>query len=253
VFKTNPYFEAHSGGGVPGLPLSDDTGMTVAILVIFAVVIAAAARPFLGASGKTGRARSNGRLPWTAPAKIIPMQGPATRTPAPHDPGAIRRQALHDPVALRDPARQMHAISLIEFETQPLLNRSESRLLPALESATRGFGQGHRLMAQTSMGEILRPKSYDDTDAAHRDAYFAINAKRLDFAVFNRFGHLVVAIEYQGHAHYHATSFMRDAVKREVLRKAGVAFLELPAGIEPAAAAALLTAQLDLISGRRSA
>ena len=47
--------------------------------------------------------------------------------------------------------------------------------------------------------------------------------------MFNRFGKLVLAVEYQGSGHYRRTSFMRDAVKREVLRKAGVAFLAVEA------------------------
>lgn len=154
---------------------------------------------------------------------------------------------------LRDPGQQMHAISQVDFETVPLLNRSEARLLPALEAAVRKRGDGHRLMAQTSLGEILRPKAAGLSDQQRDDAYFSINAKRLDFAVFNRFGYLVVAIEYQGHGHYHATSFMRDAVKREALRKAGVPFLELGAGITPEDAAAQLAACLQRPAQARSA
>jgi hypothetical protein len=36
-------------------------------------------------------------------------------------------------------------------------------------------------------------------------------------------------VEYQGHGHYQERSFMRDAIKREAVRKAKVAFLEVPA------------------------
>ena len=38
-----------------------------------------------------------------------------------------------------------------------------------------------------------------------------------------------LAVEYQGHGHYQNRAFMRDAVKREAVRKAGVPFLEIPA------------------------
>ena len=148
-------------------------------------------------------------------------------------------------IALRDPALQMSAIARAGFETQPLLNRSEARLLPALDAVVRKQGAGYRLMAQTCMGEILRPKRDGLSEQEWDAAFFAINAKRFDFAVFNRFGHLVVGIEYQGHGHYHSESFMRDAVKREVLRKAGVPFLELPAGISPTEAAEQLAALLN--------
>jgi hypothetical protein len=46
--------------------------------------------------------------------------------------------------------------------------------------------------------------------------------------VINRFGTPILAIEYQGAGHYHSRSFMRDAVKREALRKADVVFIEVP-------------------------
>lgn len=110
---------------------------------------------------------------------------------------------------------------------------------------------GFRVMAQISMGEILRPSDKRAT-AEQRDlAFRSINSKRLDFAIFNRFGKLVLAVEYQGSGHYRRTSFMRDAVKREVLRKASVAFLEIEAGYDASDVAArvreTLTAHLNRI------
>lgn len=113
----------------------------------------------------------------------------------------------------------------VEFETQPLLNKEEVPLLWLLEDVVRSYNAGLRVMAQTSLGEIIRPKTRDGT-AKQRDlAYRSINSKRLDFAVFSRSGRLILAVEYQGSGHYHRTSFMRDAVKKEALRKAGVPFI----------------------------
>ena len=129
---------------------------------------------------------------------------------------------------VRDPKQQMEAIALVDFEITPLLNREEARLLPLLESCVRQIRKGHRVMAQTSMGEIIRPKHVGVSEDQQRAAYASINSKRLDFAIFDKFGRLVVAIEYQGSGHYQAKSFMRDAVKREVLRKAGVRYMEVP-------------------------
>lgn len=122
----------------------------------------------------------------------------------------------------------MHAISQIDFEVTPLLNKEEARILPILEATARKIAQGHRIMAQTSLGEVLRPKENSGTASDRPAAYASINSKRLDFAVIDRFGRLVLAVEYQGSGHYHSRSFMRDAVKREVLRKAGVHMLEVP-------------------------
>lgn len=128
---------------------------------------------------------------------------------------------------VRDPKQQMEAFAFVDFEITPLLNREEARLLPLLESCVRQVREGHRVMAQTSMGEIIRPKHAGISEDQQRAAYASINSKRLDFTIFDRFGRLALAIEYQGSGHYQAKSFMRDAVKREVLRKAGVTFLEV--------------------------
>lgn len=134
---------------------------------------------------------------------------------------------------MHDPANQMKAIAQVGFNTVPLLNRSEYQLLPLLESITRDLRSGHRVMAQTSLGEILQVSTAPD-DRLKSAAFASINAKRLDFAIFNRAGHIVLAVEYQGQGHYRPSAFMRDAVKREALRKAGVPFLEVAALFRPA-------------------
>jgi hypothetical protein len=144
---------------------------------------------------------------------------------------AVVPQARDQP-NMADPKNQMDAIAASDFETCRLLNKEEARLLPVLERSLRKANQGHRVMAQTSLGEMIRPKNTRATNLNKR-AFASINSKRLDFAVINKFGMLVCAIEYQGTGHYRKTSFMRDAVKREVLRKAGVPFLEILPDFSP--------------------
>ena len=129
---------------------------------------------------------------------------------------------------IADPAQQMHAISFVEFEIQRLLNREEVPILYLLEKLSRELNCGLRVMAQTSLGEIIRPKRESGTTDQCDLAYRAINSKRVDFAVFDKSGRVILVVEYQGSGHYRQTSFMRDAVKREALRKAGVAFIEIP-------------------------
>lgn len=128
---------------------------------------------------------------------------------------------------ISDPAWQMQFVSAVEFEPQPLLNKSEFQVLLLLESVSRDLNAGFRVMAQTSLGEILRPKrTWRRTDADL--AYRSINSKRSDFVVVDRFGIAVLAVEYQGHGHYQGNAVQRDAVKREAFRSANVAFLEVP-------------------------
>ena len=126
---------------------------------------------------------------------------------------------------MNDPKNQMEAISLVKFERTRILNASEAQLLPILEAVVTDAGLGHRVMAQTSLGELIRPISGDKSKWARANA--SINSKRLDFAIVNSKGYLAVAVEYQGSGHYHNQSFIRDAVKREALRKAGVPMIEV--------------------------
>lgn len=118
--------------------------------------------------------------------------------------------------------RQMAAVSNNAYERTPLLNGEESRLLPVLDRIVFVMGQRHRIMAQTSLGEVIRAKS-----GSEPDAHAAINSKRLDFVVLDINGLVACAIEYQGTGHYQGNAVARDAVKRAALRKAGVPLLEV--------------------------
>ncbi|MCY3756218.1 MAG: DUF2726 domain-containing protein [Acidobacteria bacterium] len=123
----------------------------------------------------------------------------------------------------------MEFISKVDFEARPLLNRPEYRILRILEAVALETPGGLRVMAQTSLGEVLAPQPASGSQEARDLAFRSINSKRLDFLVIDAYGMPVLAVEYQGHGHFRDTTFMRDAVKREVLRKAGIRLLEVPA------------------------
>lgn len=135
------------------------------------------------------------------------------------------------------------AIGRVGFERVPLLNGEESRFLPALEAAARDAGAGHRVMAQTSLGEIIRPTA--GSASARAEAFHSINAKRLDFAIFDPAGRLVLAVEYQGTGHYQGDAHLRDRVKREAVEKAGARLLEIFPTDDPAAVRAQVAALLN--------
>ncbi len=140
---------------------------------------------------------------------------------APPQPEASKR--------LGDPTAQMEFISKVDFKPRPLLNRSEYRILRILEEVSQDIPGGHRVMAQTSLGEVLAPQMASGSKEARDLAFRSINSKRLDFLVIDGYGMPVLAVEYQGHGHYNDRTFMHDAVKREAVRKAGIRFLEIPA------------------------
>ena len=154
----------------------------------------------------------------TAPPRPRAIGAPANPVPSPAPAAAPD---------LRDPAQQLHAIARVEFECTPLLNRQEARLLPLLETTARDLRAGHRVMAQTSLGELIRPKPESASEDDRSAAFASINATRIDFAILDRAGRLAVAVEYQGSGHHQGHAFMRDAVKKEALRRAGVPLIEV--------------------------
>jgi hypothetical protein len=128
-----------------------------------------------------------------------------------------------------DAADQLRTVMKADFKAQPLLNKSEARLFKAMDKMVIELAPaGWQVMAQVSLGEILRCED--------KDAYACINAKRVDLLIVDEECRPLHAIEYQGGAHFkgaHATA-ARDAVKKEALRRAGIGYVEVVAGDTPA-------------------
>lgn len=134
---------------------------------------------------------------------------------------------------MRDPAQQMDAVAQIGFQKTRLLNKEEYRALIQLEAAAAEAGAGFRVMAQTNLGEFLRPDP-SAPPTLKSEAQGATNSKRVDFLIIDRSGYPVLAVEVQGSGHHIGkTAFMRDAVKREALRKAGIPLLEVTPDMSP--------------------
>lgn len=135
-------------------------------------------------------------------------------------------------VNVTDPKVQLACVKKVGFTAQPLLNKSEARVFDAIADTIATHHPGLRLMAQTSLGEVLRPNS--GTRAEQSNAFRSINSKRLDFAVFGPDHLLRVGIEYHGSGHNQGNAKARDAVKRAVFERAGIPLIELPAKVRPA-------------------
>ena len=124
-----------------------------------------------------------------------------------------------------DSPDQLRTVMRSTYETQPLLSKREARVFQAAEQSLQALDLDWKVMAQVSLGEALR-----SPDA---EAYAAINSKRVDVMLIDRSGLPLAAIEYQGSGHHLGSAAARDAVKREALRKAGVAYIEVPEGHTP--------------------
>lgn len=121
-----------------------------------------------------------------------------------------------------DAADQLRIVMDASFTIQPLLNKSEARLFKELDRTVISCNPDWRVMAQVSLGEILR--------CMEAEAFSCINAKRVDLLLVDENCIPRHAIEYQGRAHHQGAAAARDAVKKEALRRAGIGYHEVVAG-----------------------
>jgi hypothetical protein len=121
-----------------------------------------------------------------------------------------------------DAADQLRIVMGAHFTARPVLNQSEARVFEELCQIVQRCKPGWRVMAQVSLGEILRSKD--------SEAYSCINSKRVDMLLVDEECRPRHAIEYQGGGHYQGTAAARDAVKKEALRRAGIGYHEVVAG-----------------------
>jgi hypothetical protein len=124
--------------------------------------------------------------------------------------------------AALDAADQLRCVMEADFTERPLLNRPEAAVFKALDAAVIARNPGWQVMAQVSLGEFLA--------SMDKDAYFAVNSKRVDFALMDEACRVRHALEYQGTGHHQGSAAARDAVKKEALRKAGIGYHEVVAG-----------------------
>ena len=180
--------------------LIDKPVLLIAILFVGALIGIQVER-FVGKQRRAEWRRRTG-------GKVLPLQQPKERVP--------------------DAADQLRTVMKADFKAQPLLNKSEARLFRAVDQQVIEARPGWQVMAQVSLGEILRCED--------KDAYACINSKRVDLLIVDDECRPLHAIEYQGGAHFkgaHATA-ARDAVKKEALRRAGIGYVEVVAGDTPA-------------------
>ena len=117
---------------------------------------------------------------------------------------------------------QLDKIMRATFTKARVMSPSEYAVFRIVETEIAAARKGHRVFAQTSLGEVL--------DSKDRRAFFCVNYKRVDILVIDREGYPAFAVEYQGSGHYQNDAAARDAVKKEALRKAGVGYIEVTPG-----------------------
>lgn len=141
--------------------------------------------------------------------------------------GAIVHNLNHEPSPTDIAADQLRHVMRAKFTARPLLNQGEQRLLTVLDRTLAEDSPGWRAMGQVSLGEILA--------SPDKDAYFAVNSKRVDLLIVDADCKPLHAVEFQGKGHHMGeNTAARDAVKREALRRAGIGYVEVVSGDTPA-------------------
>lgn len=193
-----------------------DKPYLLALLLALGAVIGIAVERFV-----EGQKRAERRAFWQgrnsfARGKVVRLEKQGNIAPA---PGAPQRATLNA-------AEQLRCVMEATFKPRPLLNKPERRLLSVIDQSLKEDCPGWRAMGQVSLGEILWS---DD-----KDAFLAINAKRVDLLIVDENCQPLHAIEFQGTGHHIGNeTAARDAVKKEALRRAGIGYVEVVSGDTP--------------------
>ena len=123
-------------------------------------------------------------------------------------------------------SEQLKAVMKADFQWRAVLNKPERRLLKCIDQVLAEEKPGWRAMGQVSLGEILYSRD--------KDAFWAINAKRVDLLIVDGDCRPLHAVEFQGTGHHGSPeTAARDAIKKEALRRAGVGYVEVVSGNTP--------------------
>lgn len=116
--------------------------------------------------------------------------------------------------------KQLDNVLKNKYEKQKLFNKREEEVFKLVLNLINQHAKGHyRINGQTSLGEILTCKD--------RNAYFAINAKRVDMLIVNREMEPVAVIEVNGTGHYQNNALERDEIKRAAIESAGIKYIAI--------------------------
>lgn len=124
-------------------------------------------------------------------------------------------------------ADQLKVVMTATFSPRPILSAGERRVFEAAERSLAELQPAWRVAPQVCLGEVLK--------ASDATAFSMVNSKRVDMLIVDGAGMPKAAIEYQGAGHHQGSAAARDAVKREALRRAGVAYIEVLPGERPSA------------------
>lgn len=136
---------------------------------------------------------------------------------------------------------KLRQVSDARFLTKRLMSDNEAIVLAELEAVIADLGEPWRVMAQVGLPQIIGSNSDEATAAieGQQVALLVVGADRAPIA----------AVEYQPLGQIRSEDAVRDAVKREALRRSGIPYIEVRASDQPGD----LRADLTALAARRAA
>lgn len=122
-------------------------------------------------------------------------------------------------------ARELGAIKNSEFQTAPVLEGEDLGVLALIEEVTSELEGGFRVLVNASLEKMVDFEGLRARTAATRLSMAGVVLK---FSVVDRYGRLVMAVDHLSDAPLDRTENISRTVIIEVLRKAGVWYLEIP-------------------------
>lgn len=122
-------------------------------------------------------------------------------------------------------ARELGAIRDSDFHTAPVLEGEELGVLALIEDVVHDLDGGFRVLVNASLETMIDLEKLRARTSAARLSMAGVVLK---FAVVDRFGRLVMAVEHINETPLDRKENISRTVVIEVLRKAGVWYLEIP-------------------------
>jgi len=178
---------------------------------------------------------------------VAPVQYGSREISTPEDAFARRLEDLaesegqYDLTRLMPKARELGAIAKTGFSTAPILKDRDLGVLALVEEVAQEVGDRCRVLVHASLESLIDLHGEGAGSIATRVSLSGINLK---LAVVDRYGRLVVAVDHLGETPLGRQENINRTVVIEVLRKAGVWYLEIPNSYSREDAKAQLTAVL---------
>ncbi len=135
-------------------------------------------------------------------------------------------------VSVLTPKEKYRAVVMANLKSKPLLNEEEKKVFKMVFGFLERWNanlknpsesRGLILLSQVSLGEFIGPeKNEEDWSYEDKNAWFALQGRRVDFLIIDQNFHPILAIEHQGSGHFQGDWKERDKLKQSVYRYAGI-------------------------------